>query len=125
MPLRAITFAITDLAAGRHLALALICPGARYASIAWRGAERLDRRYGTPGQWKQIEMDLKVGLPSVPLESTSWMVDVLLDANRRRALVVQYMSVLPIEVERAEMAVARLDALLRSQDPTAVAKTST
>ena len=34
MPLRAITFAITDLATGRYLALALICPEARYASIA-------------------------------------------------------------------------------------------
>jgi hypothetical protein len=50
MPLSAITFAIRDLATSRRLALALICPEARYASIAWRGAERLDRRYGTPGQ---------------------------------------------------------------------------
>jgi hypothetical protein len=124
MPLRAITFAITDLATGRHLALALICPEARYASVAWRGAERLDRRYGTPEQWKQIEMDLQVGLPSVPLESTSWMVDVLLDPNRRRGLVVQHMSVLPIEVERVEMAVTKLDTLLRSQDPASAAKTS-
>jgi hypothetical protein len=69
-------------------------------------------------------MDLQVGLPSLPLESTSLMVDVLLDANRRRSLVVQYMSVLPIEVERAETAATVPDALLRSQDPTALAKTS-
>jgi hypothetical protein len=114
MSYRAITFAITDLATGRRLALALICPEAHYASIAWRGAERLDRRYGTPGQWKQIALDLQVGLPSVPLEPTSWMVDVLLDPNRRRGLVVQHMSVLPIEVERVEMAVTKLDTLLRS-----------
>jgi hypothetical protein len=114
MPLSAITFAIRDLATSRRLALALICPEARYASIAWRGAERLDRRYGTPGQWKQIELDPQVGLPSVPL-----------DANRRRSLAVQYMNVLPIEAARAESAATVLDALLRSQDPAAAAKTST
>jgi hypothetical protein len=122
MPLRAITFSITDLATGRRLALALICPEARYASIAWRGADRLDRRHVTPGQWKQIELDLQLGLPSGPLEVTSWMVDVLLDAHRRRALMVQYVSVQPIEVERAETAATVLDALLRSQDPAASAK---
>jgi hypothetical protein len=69
-------------------------------------------------------MDLQVGLPSVALESTSWMVDVLLDRNRRRSLAVQYMNVLPIEVERAETAATRLDALLRSQDPASAARTS-
>jgi hypothetical protein len=35
MSLRAITFAISDLATGRSLGLALICPEARYASIAY------------------------------------------------------------------------------------------
>jgi hypothetical protein len=45
------------------------------------------------------------------------MVDVLLDANRRRSLVVQYVNVVPVEVVRVETAAAVLDALLRSQDP--------
>jgi hypothetical protein len=122
---RAITFAISDLATGRRLALAVVCPEARYASIAWPGAERLDRRHATPRHWKQIELDLQLGLPSGPLDATSWMVDVLLDANRRRSLVVQYVSVLPVEVVRAETASTVLDALLRSQDPAAAAaKTS-
>jgi hypothetical protein len=35
------------------------------------------------------------------------------------------MNVLPIEVARAESAATVLDALLRSQDPAAAAKTST
>jgi hypothetical protein len=124
MPLRAITFAITDLALGRRLALALICPEARYASIACRGAERLDRRCGTPGSGSRLKWTCRSDCRRLPLESTSWTVDVLLDANRRRGLVVQHMSVLPIEVERVEMAVTKLDTLLRSQDPASAAKTS-
>jgi hypothetical protein len=52
-------------------------------------------------------------------------VDVLLDANRRRALIVQYVNVLPVEVAQAETAATMLDALLQSQDPTAAAKNST
>jgi hypothetical protein len=82
---------------------------ARYASIVWRGAERLDRRYATPKQWKAIALDLQLGLPSLPLDATSSMVTVLLDANRGRGLVVQYMNVLPIEVERAQAAATRLE----------------
>jgi hypothetical protein len=49
MFLRAITFAISDLATGRGLALALVCPEARYASIAWRGAEAGKRRAARNG----------------------------------------------------------------------------
>ena len=52
------------------------------------------------------------------------VVGVLLDANRRRALVVQYVSVVPVEVVRAETAATVLDALLRSQEPAKAARTS-
>jgi hypothetical protein len=67
---------------------------------------------------------VQLGLPSGPLDSTSHVVDVLLDAGRRRSLVVQYVSVVPIEVARVETAATVLDALLRSLDPASAAKTS-
>ncbi len=69
--------------------------------------------------------DLQVGLPAGPLDSTSAVVEGLLDATRRRALIVQYVSVVPIEVVRAEAAATVLDALLRSLDPAASGKTFT
>jgi hypothetical protein len=87
-------------------------------------AERLDRRHPTPSQWKEIELDLTVGLPSAPLESTSAVVEVLLDANRRRSTIVQYLNVLPVEVAQVEATATVLDALLRSQVPAAPTKAS-
>ena len=87
-------------------------------------AERLDRRHPTPSQWKEIELDLTVGLPPGPLDATSAVVEVLLDANRRRSTIVQYVNVLPVEVVRAETAATVLDALLRSMDPAAPTETS-
>ncbi len=41
MRARAITFALSDFATGQGLGLGLVCPEVRYASVAWRGADRL------------------------------------------------------------------------------------
>jgi len=49
--MRAMTFALSDLAIGRGLGHELICADARYASVAWIGADRLDRRFFDPAAW--------------------------------------------------------------------------
>jgi hypothetical protein len=56
--MRALTFALSQLDTGRGLGHALICADARYASIAWLGAERLDRRFVELGDWRMFLLAL-------------------------------------------------------------------
>src|SRR5260221_12325471 len=116
MTARAVTFAVSDLATGRGLGLALVCPEGRYASVAWRGADWLDRRHAPLTLWKEIELVIGVGVPPGPLESTSAFVVVLLDPGRRRSVMVQYVNAIPMELSRSDSAAIDLDALLRSFD---------
>lgn len=99
------------------LGVALVCPDARYASVAWRGAERLDRRHATPVLWKQIDQEQELGLPPGPLKSTSTFAVLFLEPDRRRSVIVQYVSAMPIEVSRPDATVTELDSLLRSLSP--------
>lgn len=88
----------------------------RYLPADCCGSEkdrRIRERYSLAEYAEQIELDLQLGVPSGPLDATSAVMGVLLDANRRRSLVVQYVGVVPVEVVRAETAVTVLDALLR------------
>ena len=57
----AVIFSITDLETGRWLGRAVICVKARYASIQWRGANRIERRFGSPKQWRSVDADLAPG----------------------------------------------------------------
>ena len=107
MTLRAITFVLSDLETGRGLAHALICPEARYASIGWCGAERVDRRHATGAEWQLLDLAIREKLPPTPLESSHIMSRILLADDRRRAIVVQYVTQLPIEIPSADQCVFR------------------
>src|SRR5260221_11083467 len=109
MTTRTITFALSDLATGRGLGLALVCPEVRYASVAWRGADWLDRRHAPLTLWKEIEYEMQVGVPPGPLESTSAFVVVLLDPERRRSVMVQYVNAMPMELSRPDGAASHPD----------------
>lgn len=102
-------FIIAD--ASRKLrGLALICPAARYASVRWRGADRLDRRFATPQDWRALEIDLRQP-PPTPWPPDSAVVRVL---GVGRDAVVQYQTARDVEAETTQVTVA-LDTLLNTQ----------
>jgi hypothetical protein len=110
--MRAAAFVLSDLLTGRGLAYALICPEARYCSIAWFGADRLDRRFVPIGDWRSVEARIVEGLPAGPLEASHAIVRALLAPEDRTARIVQYLSVQDIDAAPATVA-ATLDAWLR------------
>jgi hypothetical protein len=72
----ATVFTLRTHAAGPIVGAALVCPEARYCSVRLRGAERLDRRFATPRDWRALETEL-VSLPSGVLSSQSVLALVL------------------------------------------------
>lgn len=111
---RILTFSLSVLATGRGAALALICPEARYASIAWRRSDRLERRFVHAVAWQAIERDLRVGLPAGALPDDSAIVHALLDKGWRGTYALQYAADLILEIVPATAA-HDLDAELRRQ----------
>lgn len=112
MTVRVLTFTISQPGSDRR-GFALLAPAQRYCSILWQGADRIDRRFATPGDWRAIETALTVGLPSGPLPATHPVLNVLLPRESREAYAVQYVSDRTIDVEPLEAA-QRLDAELRT-----------
>jgi hypothetical protein len=84
----AFTFTLKDFETGQLLGLALVCPTARYTSVLAAGGTRFDRRHALPSQWKELEADL-ARLQTSPLDRSSTIVQVLLDADRRSNVIVQ------------------------------------
>lgn len=76
---------------------ALVCVEARYASIRWKGAPRLDRRFVDAARWRPIERELRDGWTK-GLVSPDSVVFVALLAERR-SLQLQFMTSPPIEAE--------------------------
>ena len=56
----ATTFTLTE--ADRVVGLGLICVEARYASVNWAGADRLDRLHPSTDQWTEIKRLMADGL---------------------------------------------------------------
>jgi hypothetical protein len=110
--MNAITFVLSDLDTGRTLGRALVCVNARYASIAWRGAERLDRVFVRPHEWKGIEMAIAEKLPAGALPAASPIVVALLPEDRRHSIVIQYYTQQPIQADAFDVVAAQLDGLL-------------
>jgi hypothetical protein len=103
------TFAPTDSAT--IIGAALVCPSARYASICWRGAERLDRCFATPADWQAIEREI-TSLPSGPLPRDWAIVRVL---ARDRGFEVRYLQIEDLEAPAPAELVRVLDNRLREQ----------
>jgi len=110
----AIRFVLAALDTGRLVAHAVIATDARYCSIAWIGAGRLERRYLTGPEWLDIEREIERQLPPTPLPKTSPIVVALLDFSKRSSVAVQYLTTLPIEAAPGEV-VAVLDGMLRQE----------
>jgi hypothetical protein len=89
--------------------LALVCAEARYASVLYDGASRLDRRFGTTLIWRQALTNLRGGLGSPALQPASPFVRLLLPQS---GAAVRYVLSQDIELPALDAAQA-LDAELR------------
>lgn len=107
-----LTFSLSDLETGQGLALALVAPEARYASLACRGADRLDRRFARAAEWRAIEQAIALGLPAEPLDADHPIACLLRDP--KHYVIVQYLAERPLDLTPATAAQA-LDAELRRQ----------
>jgi len=108
----ALTFGIASLSTGAGLGYGMICFEARYASVAWFGADRLDRRVVMRSEWRMLELALQVGIPDTPLQSTHVVPWILVAADRRASVLVQRVADLRVAVEHARVA-ETLDGWLR------------
>ena len=89
----------------------LIALEARYATASYFGAHRLDRRFASVGQWREIRHAFSAGLPTPPLPPVSPLVDVLLGDNAAD-LQVQWLTTTEVEIEAPGDAVTLLDNVL-------------
>lgn len=86
--------------AGRFVGQAVVCAAARYASIAWRGAQRFERRFGVPAIWRAIETELSRPIPARQLKPDDPIVQLLV-GDRDRPVMVQYLAQLPLAAAMA------------------------
>ena len=105
----AVLFALRRPGTAALVGFALVAPEARYCSMRARGAERLDRRFATPRDWRAIETEL-VSLTSGPVLSQSALARVVAG----RDLDLHYVTSETVEAAPADVAAA-LDARLRAQ----------
>lgn len=105
-------FRLHRLDSGRHAGWAIVCPEARYASLALVGVAALVRRHVSLSQWRQIEHEAHMGFNSGPLPAGSVHATVLA-GEFSRSVVIQYVTVRTLTCE--PMAVtSELDAALLS-----------
>lgn len=115
MTISAWTFALLSSIAGETLGLAMICPEARYVTIAWKGG-RFERRHAGPALWRSIEADLLTGFPGGVVPKVSAVTSVL--AGSRAAVIdVGQLHALPVTIGEPSDAVTALDGALRRQLP--------
>lgn len=105
----AYVLAISSLETGRRLGAALVCPEARYASIAWQGGTRIIRVFLPAPDWKVILSEIGEHLPPGPLPASSPLVRALQLDND---VVVQYASIEPIGAAVDLITAAALDTRL-------------
>jgi hypothetical protein len=110
MTLNALTFSISTREADT-LGLAMIAPGARYASVQLAGVKRLIRRHATPVQWRAIEHLIAIGIDTGRM--TSGVFHELLAAGDEDK-VVSYLYSMIIEAKPLS-GVESLDVHLRNQ----------
>lgn len=107
-------FVLTSLETGAMLGQALICPEARYASVRWKGADRLDRRFVPALSWKAIERELQDGWPKGLVAVGSTVFLTIVPKGHRGSLQVQFRAGPPIDAVPAAAAQA-LDGYLNAQ----------
>jgi hypothetical protein len=108
----ALAFALCDPVTGARLGSALICADVRYASIAWRGRDGLERRFVNPVDWQMFDLAVKLGFEPGPLSPEHIVPCILLDEEQRRNTAVEYLSSRQIDLAPASPA-----AILESTPP--------
>lgn len=112
------TFAIKSLDTGALKAHALVAADARYISLQWVHDARLDRRFATAEQWREILHELSVGLAAGPLPDASVLRRVL---SGSAGWSVQYVTRNDVDVPTHAGGAPQLDAALRAEHSTFVA----
>lgn len=112
MTFRAFSFTVRDASDGRLLGLGLVCPEVRYAALLGVGSDHFDRRLGLTSLWKEVDAEIATRLPASPLDERSALVRLLVDAERRPAVVVQPLTGIPADGD-PEHSARVLDSLLR------------
>ena len=112
LSLRAITFTFTSLETGSLLGAAVLAPAARYASVHLAGAPMITRKFLSPSLWQQAEQEISVGLNPGPLPAKGAIAQALASSE---FVVIHYLHAQDVAVERPELTVQALDALLRSE----------
>jgi hypothetical protein len=111
MFIRAAVFILISLETGSLAGFAVVCVEARYASVAWHGADRLEQRHATVEMWKELAQEFGLGLPSGPIEKGTVLARLI--TGGRSGIAVQYLSVDPVEVASPGGVADALDAFLR------------
>ena len=106
---KAAAFVLTKLD-GITTGLGLLCLDCRYAAVRWPGAAAIDRRFGTPADWADIERELTDGLPATPLSPLTACAHVLAFGTDARVQWVGWAK--KIEIDDPSKTPAVLDALL-------------
>ena len=81
LPMTAWVFVITRRDSRTVVGAGLIALEARYVAASYFGAHRLDRRFATVAQWREIRHAFSVGIATSPLSPASPLVAVLLGDN--------------------------------------------
>jgi hypothetical protein len=108
-------FALTRRDTGRLVGHALLCPDARFATVLWAGADRLDRRHATPHMWKQVIGDLEIGWEKWVVAGDCSTARFLLDPDARAVVALQLISQPPIDGTTPGEIAAALDRYLAAQ----------
>jgi len=106
----AVLLSIAQLETGRTVGMALICPEARYASVMWHGAPRIDRRMASPAIWRAVIAELTPGLDAGPLARESAIVRLI--ADDASPFAIQCVWSRPLEEVAPASTAAQLDHIL-------------
>lgn len=108
-------FVLTSIETGRVVGHALLCPEARYCSVRWLNAARLERRFADAATWRAVLEDLALqDWPKGYIAARSALGKLLIRDDRRGLVAIQF-SAGPNFVGDGPTATSALDAYLHSQ----------
>jgi hypothetical protein len=110
MTLDALTFTIVDRD-GKTTAFAVVSTQARYASTLSVRGGRIDRRFATPAEWRELEHHVSTGPAHIPAEALAFLTPGI----EGSVLITRWLYTLPIEAERPEDVAGALDWHLQQQ----------
>ena len=109
--MQAWVFVITHRDSRKVAGGALVALEARYTTVCYFDAPRLDRRFAGSEHWKEIRHAFAVGLPTTPLPPQGALSQVLL-GDRRPDVQLQWLMLKDVEMGAPEHTVSLLDDVL-------------